>query len=419
MKRPVAFLALAVLALLAGCGGDSTDDHVVASVPANARAYLHLDRGSDDWESASEALARLPSLEGPIRSLLSGQIEVPGDGEAGVALLAGRKEPVVVEPNDPLSELSLADAPDYKDLLRGLPDERFAHLYIAPSTTGFLRPLDSSIRSAAVAADIDGDNLNLRARVRHEDQAGPCYRTTDDPLVEIADPEAALFVEVPSVGCALRALAKRFDGVESAIGAFGRAAQRRGGVSLEDEVMPLLEGRGALIASPGDPAPILTFVVEGVDEREALNMLSRLQPALIQLVGTQELGQAATFGSADVAGVTAVTANLAPGLELSYAAWDGRLVVSTALKGIAAIRKGEGLPGTDAFDSVLGGRPTALTALVFLDLNQLLTLGEQAGLAEDPRYLAVRDDLQKLRAAGAVVSREENFTTAELTFQIP
>ena len=61
-----------------------------------------------------------------------------------------------------------------------------------------------------------------------------------------------------------------------------------------------------------------------------------------------------------------------------------------------------------------------VSALVFLDLNQLLTLGEQAGLAEDPRYLAVRDDLQKLRAAGAVVSREEEkFTTAELTFQIP
>ena len=80
----------------------------------------------------------------------------------------GARQPVVVEPDDPLSELSLADAPDYKDLLRGLPDERFVHLYLAPSTTGFLRPLDSSIRSAAVAADVDGDSLHIRARVRHD-----------------------------------------------------------------------------------------------------------------------------------------------------------------------------------------------------------------------------------------------------------
>ena len=110
----------------------------------------------------------------------------------------------------------------------------------------------------------------------------------------------------------------------------------------------------------------------------------------------RELGQAPTFGSADVEGVTAATAQLAPGLELSYAAWDGRLVVSTSLAGIAAVRRAKGLPGTDGFDAVLGDRPDELSALVFLDLNQLLTLFEQAGLAEDPRYLAIRDDLQKL-----------------------
>ena len=95
------------------------------------------------------------------------------------------------------------------------------------------------------------------------------------------------------------------------------------------------------------------------------------------------------------------------------------LVVSTSLAGIATARKAEGLSGTDGFDAVLGDRPDSLSALVFLDLNQLLTLGEQAGLAEDPRYLALRDDLQKLRAAGAVLTREGEFTTAELTFQIP
>jgi hypothetical protein len=190
-------------------------------------------------------------------------------------------------------------------------------------------------------------------------------------------------------------------------------------VSLADDLMPLLDRRGALIATPGDDAPVLTFVLDDVEEEHALDVLSRLQPALIDLVGSEALGQAPTFGAAEVAGVTAATAYLAPGLELSYAAWDGRLVVSTALEGIAAVRKEDGLPGTEGFDAVLGGRPSALSALVFLDLNQLLTLGEQAGLAEDPRYLAVRDDLQKLRAAGAVVSRGEDFTTAELTFQIP
>jgi hypothetical protein len=159
--------------------------------------------------------------------------------------------------------------------------------------------------------------------------------------------------------------------------------------------------------------------VDGVDEQRALDVLSRLQPAIIHLLRSEELGQAPTFGAAEVEGITAATARIAPGLELSYAAWDDRLVVSTSLDGIASARRAEGLPGTDAFEAVLGDRPSDPSALVFLDLNQLLALGEQAGLAEDPRYLAIRDDLQKLRAAGAVLSREEKFTTAELTFQIP
>lgn len=420
MKRPALLLAVAALAPLAGCGGDTTDDHVVASVPADARAYLHLGRESGDWESARESLSRLPALEGTVLGLLADQIEVPGDGEAGVVLLPKKKAPVVVEPDDPLTGRSLADVPDYKTLLNGLPDDLFTHAYLTRSATGFLRSLDRTVATAAVGADIDGDNIEIHARVRHIGQPGPCVETTADPLVEIADPDAAFYLEAPSIGCALRTLARRYKGVDRALDGFARAAKRHGGVSFEDDVLPLLEHRGALIASPGKAAPVLTFVLDDIEEERALDVLSRLQPALIDLVGSEELGQAPTFGAAEVAGVTAATANLAPGLQLSYAAWDDRLVVSTALEGIAAVRKEDGLPGTDGFDAVLGDRPPIVSALVFLDLNQLLTLGEQAGLAEDPGYLAVRDDLQKLRAAGAVVSREEeNFTTAELTFQIP
>ncbi len=403
----------------AGCGEDSTDDGVVGSVPADARAYLHLDRESEDWDDARESLSRLPALEGMVLSLLADQVEVPGEDEAGVALLAGRDRPVVLTPDDPPAPRSLAVTADYAELIARLPSQRLATLYLSRSATGFLRSFDRTIASAATAADVDGDSMRVRARVRHVGAGGPCSATSGDDLVELADPDAALYVELPSIACALRALAARFDSAAAAMERFGNAARRRGGVSLEDELLPLLDTRGALIATPGDGGPVFTFVLDGVEEEQALDMLARLQPALIHLIGAQELGQAPTFGSAEVAGVTAATAQLAPGLELSYAAFDGRLVVSTALEGIAAVRRADGLSGSEGFDAVLDDRPSELSALVFLDLNQLLTLGEQAGLAEDPRYLAVRDDLQKLRAAGAVVSREEDFTTAELTFQIP
>jgi hypothetical protein len=412
-------VALALLVPLAGCGEGSTDDGVVGSVPGNARAYLHLDRGSQDWDAARDSLGKLPAVEAIVTELLSRQIDVPGDGQAGVVLLPGRDKPLILTPDDPPAQNSLAVTPDYEEMLSGLSSQRLATLYLARPATGFLRSLDPTVVSAAAAADVDGDTMKIRARIRHEGEPGACAAIVGDDLVEIADPEAALYVEVPSITCALRALADRSKEVAATLRRFGRAAERKGGVSLVKDVMPLLDHRGALIATPGDAAPALTLVVDDVDEKHALDVLSRLQPALIELLGVQELGQAPTFGAADVQGVTAATAHLAPGLELSYAAWDERLVVSTSLAGIASARKAEGLSGNDGFDAVLGDRPDALSALVFLDLNQLLTLGEQAGLAEDPRYLALRDDLQKLRAAGAVLTREGEFTTAELTFQIP
>jgi hypothetical protein len=419
LRPPVALLALAGAVALAGCGEGSTDDAVVGSVPANARAYLHLDRGSEDWDEAAESLGRLPAIEALVRDILSRQVNVPGDGQAGVVLLPGRDKPVVLTPDDPPAQKSLAVTPDYEDLLAGLPSQRLATLYLARPATGFLRSLDPTVTSAAAAADVDGDTMRIRAHVRHEGEPGRCAAIAGDDLVDLADPEAALYVEVPSISCALRALAARSNDVRQVLRHLGRIAHARGGVSLEKEVLPLLDHRGALIATPGDPAPALTLVVDDVDETKALDVLAGLQPALITILGSRELGSAPSFGSADVEGVTAATAQLAPGLELSYAAWDGRLVVSTSLAGIAAVRRAKGLPGTDGFDAVLGDRPDELSALVFLDLNQLLTLGEQAGLAEDPRYLALRDDLQKLRAAGAVLTREGEFTTTELTFQIP
>lgn len=420
MRRRTALLALTALAV-GGCGAQATEDQVVDSVPADARAYVHLDRESDDWEAAREALGRLPAIQAVVLDLVAGTaVGVPGAGEAGVALLPGQPDAVVYGPDNRPAERSLADQAGYAELLDAMFPQRFVHAYLAAEEVSFLHSLDDSVRDAVAAADVEGDSMRVRARVRHDDEPGRCSSVSGDAeLVDVADPAAALYLEVPSIGCAIRFLAGRFDGVGRSLAAFVRAAKREGGVSLRNDLLPLLDRRGALVVAPGADAPQLTLIVDDVDETAALDVLARLQPALIRLLGAEALGQAPTFGAVDVAGVTAATARLAPGLELSYAAWEGRLVVSTALGGIEAVRRGEGLPGTDAFDAVLGDRPSEPAALVFLDLNQLLTLGEQAGLARDPRYLAARDDLQKLRAAGAVVSREEEFTTGELTFQIP
>ena len=63
--------------------------------------------------------------------------------------------------------------------------------------------------------------------------------------------------------------------------------------------------------------------------------------------------------------------------------------------------------------------PERVEALVFLDLAQLLTLGDQAGLDTGSAFQAARDDLRKLRTVSVAAEREGPDTTAELFLEIP
>jgi hypothetical protein len=75
------------------------------------------------------------------------------------------------------------------------------------------------------------------------------------------------------------------------------------------------------------------------------------------------------------------------------------------------MRGGARLTATPAFRSAIPSIPTGIESLGFFDVRQLLTLGEQTGLTAE--------DLRPVRAASAVIQREEDDTTAELFFEIP
>jgi hypothetical protein len=96
------------------------------------------------------------------------------------------------------------------------------------------------------------------------------------------------------------------------------------------------------------------------------------------------------------------------------------LVLSTAPAGLdPPVGTLAAAPG---FDSTIGSVPDRADSLVFLDLRQLLALGEQTGLTAIPGFATARDDLSRVRAIGLVVTPDPahpSDTTAELFFQIP
>jgi len=131
-------------------------------------------------------------------------------------------------------------------------------------------------------------------------------------------------------------------------------------------------------------------------------------------------GQVPTFEERRVGEVTAYALALGPGVELLYAVFDGRLVVSTSVAGIRrAAGEGKTLREDKRFERSVDEVPEQVEALVFLDLAQLLTLGDQAGLDLSTALAAVRDDLKRIRTISVVAEREGPDTTAELFLEIP
>jgi hypothetical protein len=201
----------------------------------------------------------------------------------------------------------------------------------------------------------------------------------------------------------------------------GPSILRRAGVNLTRDVLPLFRGEVALWLAPSLPAPYLTVIAHTDDEDATRVALARLQAPLTQLFTAPESGpgQAPTFEERDIAGTKTFSLALSPGVEIDYAVFDGKLVVSSNLEGIRLVKEGQGpLTDTDVYRTALGGRPREVTSLVFLDFSQLLGLGERTGLNASRGYLAVRNDLKRVRALGAATSEGGKQSTTELFFQI-
>jgi hypothetical protein len=198
-----------------------------------------------------------------------------------------------------------------------------------------------------------------------------------------------------------------------------RDLSRRAGVNLQRDVLPLLRGEVALWLAPSIPAPVLTLIASTNDEQRTREAFARLQQPLARLLSAPG-SAAASWQERDVDGVKAFQLRLGVGIELDYAVFDGKLVVSTSLAGVRAVKQRQGsLTDNESFRATVGGHPKRVTSLVFLDFSQLLALGERTGLSDSRSYLAVREDLRKVKAVGAAATGGASESTTELFIQIP
>jgi hypothetical protein len=130
--------------------------------------------------------------------------------------------------------------------------------------------------------------------------------------------------------------------------------------------------------------------------------------------------QVPTLEPRSIGGVEAVTLRVSPSLELTYAAFDDKLVVSTSPEGVRRLRAGgKSLADNPFFAPGLRGFLDRPSSVVFLDLRRLTALAERAGLGDTPDYRAVQRDIARVGAVSAVTATERSSQTAEIFLEVP
>jgi hypothetical protein len=202
------------------------------------------------------------------------------------------------------------------------------------------------------------------------------------------------------------------------------SALKSEGVNLAS-IVSIFASETAVAVVPHGRTPTLVVVARAGDQARVRSQLAGLEVPLAQLFQRPSTGSSSSAGSEpvfndrQVDGVTAHQLALATGLQLDYAVFRGLVVISTSLQGIEAVaQQTHTLSSDPSFRATLGNRPKLVTAMVYSNLGQLLTLGGLTGVTQSSTLTKLRPDLAKLQALGLTTTRGAGDSSAQLSLAI-
>jgi hypothetical protein len=328
--------------------------------------------------------------------------------------------------------------------------------------------------AAVVAAD-DGLELALYSALDRERlEASPGFFEAFPPfepsLIEDLTPDALAYLGLGDPQRSLQDLLAQAQtdapGLAAGFEDLSEELERAGRVNLESEILPVLGGEAAFAIQPGatgagavpeDEAPVepgelpgiegappgaappeevappeepaaapgvvelpgipyVSFIGSDVETDEAEEALAKLQGPLARaLEPGEEATQAPVIEEGEIDEVEIRSIRVSPVINLTFATFDGKLVVTTDPEGVRQVREGEGgLEDAGSFERATDDFPDEPVLLAYLNLRDLLLLAEREGLAEDPAYATFAGDFRQLDAAALAVEREEDALDTEL-----
>jgi hypothetical protein len=365
---------------------------------------------------------------------------------------------------------SLDHSPAARAARDALPDERLADAYL--SEDGIARFVSSSraplgslaavvdpgasrgVAAALVATD-DGLEAEVRslldpARAKAHPGFFSAFPAFAPELPGALQPATLAYLGIGAPGKTLQSLLEQAaaaqPGLAAAVGGVVHQVRKLGNVNLERDLLPSLGGEAAFAlepspargagaepkhgggeaagrtALPGFESPFLEFVGAAANTGRASKALARLEGPIAKALRPSRTHQAPVFGEHQVGETKAQSLRLSPTVNLTYAIVNSLLVIATDPAGVEDVVAGKGgLSGVDSFDQATDGLPGTVSLLGYLNLQDLVALGEAAGLAEDPAYATFASEVRSLHALGLAVqaSPEELSTDARLVVGEP
>jgi len=452
-RLALALLAVAALLTLAACGGSDTASSsgpgaAASVVPADAVAFIDIssDLDSAQWKQVQTLAERFPGKDKAVRQILDSlgeqdidwktDVEPALGPETAIAVIRVGSETKVVgltkpddkakldalvaksdEPSETreidgwtaiadsaavldayetaLKVGSLDGAKAYQDAIDGLPADSIGTFYVGPGAADAASGVLGSL-GPAVAANGKLDWLGgaLRAQDNGMLLTGSA-KSTGGPKTAAYEP--AYLDEIPADAIAVLS----FHGTDDLISQFRKAGgsqfvpmvESALGVTLDD-LAPLFAGEGALYVRQGTPIPEVTIVLGVADEASALTTLDKLAGKAAALVGGKT-------GTTKVDGIDAKYIDI-QGVRVSYAAFDGKLVLTSGPFGIRELRDGgDSIADDSAFKDAAGaaGYEGSTAGLVYVSLEDVLPLVDSlAGLSGQPLPDEARANLEPLRS---------------------
>jgi uncharacterized protein DUF3352 len=483
MRRLTAGTLAALALVAAGCGGGSkksgsasgTTSGAASIVPGDATAYIAIntDLTSAQWKALNALVGKFPSkdqLLGKFRAQLQQQgvdwdkdVKPALGDELDIAAITdatGKSQPVAfTKPNDeaklnallqkgsgthPVHEKiddwtviaekqstldavkqakdgkSLQDSSVFADAMGKLPAETVAKFYVSgtrltQSLGNSLGPAGAALPSASKLAYVTGalvakdDGMQLQGTAKVNGKA-PGSGTHESELVGEAPAGAFLFLSVHGSDAAISqlrsnpALSQQLPQLEQALG-----------VTL-DQLAALFKNELAIYVRQGTPIPEITLVSKVESTQQAMATVDKLATRAGAFAG------GGVPKTVNVGGVTAKELTIGGRFSLFYAAFDGKLVLTSAQTGISGLRDGGPRLKDDATfkdATAAAGMPDATSGFFYVNLKDSIPLIESvAQLGGQSIPGSVGGNLAPLRAFVAYGKSEGSETSFTAFLQV-